>query len=150
MPRPRFIVCESTSRWTVAMRWGLADRKVQVHQTTSLDGCLATLADAAGSVVALEVAMFGVEAALRSIRDLRETFPGSPVIALVDSDCPYEAILREAGAAHVLASRREIPAAARFVKRCLDKAEVQPESYRDRVWSRMPWGNHIALRAAAE
>jgi len=144
MAVPQFIVCESTSRWTVAMRWGLSDSKVWVHQTSSLESCLAMLEQANGSVVAIEIAMFGVEAALRTIRDIGECFPGSCVIALADADRTHEALLREAGAAHVVPSPRELRSAVRLVKRCLAAAETRPASYRDDVWSRMPWGHHTS------
>jgi DNA-binding NarL/FixJ family response regulator len=141
MAVPKFIVCESASQWTVAMRWGFSDGKFEVQQTPSLASCLAMLEDAAGSVVAIEVAMFGVEATLRTIRDIREKYPSNFVIALTDSENAHEALLREAGAAHVVASRREVRAAVRLVQRCLASSEARPASYRDDVWNRMPWQN---------
>ena len=150
MSLPRFIVFESTSQWTVAMRWGLADSKIWVHRTESLESCLAMLEDAAGSVVAMEVAVLGVEATLRTIRDIRQTFPSTSVIALADSTRTHDALFRESGAVHVVGSRREVRSAARLVQRCLHHAETRPASYRAEVWNRMPWGNRTSLQPAVD
>ncbi|MBP90139.1 MAG: hypothetical protein CMJ64_26100 [Planctomycetaceae bacterium] len=150
MTTPRFIVCESTSRWTVAMRWGLADCKIWVHQAPSLESCLTMLEDAAGSVVAIEVDMFGVEATLRTIRDIRETFPSSYIIALANSSSDHEALLRETGAAHVVATRRDVRSAVRLVRRCLVNAKTQPASYREDIWTRMPWGDRTSPESTVD
>lgn len=143
MATPPFIVYESASKWTVAMRWALPASQIPVRQLASLEQCVEALEQAPQSVIAIEVAQLGVEGAVRTIRDLRTSFADCKVIALADSATAiHEPLLREAGAVHVTRSRRDLRATARLVERCLADCQPAPTSYREEVWNRMPWSDH--------
>lgn len=141
MPR-QFVVCESSQRWTVALRWALANGKIQVDTVSSLEACLERLEAKPLGVVAIEVSLLGIELMLRTIRDLREAFPSYALIALADGECEHVPLLYEVGAVHVAVSRRDLRSTVRLVGRCLSAAEQVPTSYRDEVWSRMPWADN--------
>ena len=137
---PQIVICESSQRWTIALRWALSNSKIQVDNEASVQPCFENLARNPFSVVGIEVALFGIEVAVRTIRDLRESFPDCAIITLGErADAQSEALFREAGATHVVLSRRDLRSTARLVARFISQGKQVPASYREEVWSRMPW-----------
>jgi DNA-binding NtrC family response regulator len=142
MQSARIIVCEKTGSWATALRRALSSTTHRVHETRSLAECWRELEHSPASVIAFELTMENCEAVLEWLLDLSRRFPRARAIAMGPRLLkPFESLVREAGATHVLLSPRGVADAARLIERHVAQTPDDQLPFRQSVWSRLPWGN---------
>ena len=142
MQSARIIVCEKTGSWATALRRALSSTRHRVRETRSLTECGRELEQGPASVVALELTMENCEAVVRRLIDLPRRFPRARAIALGPRVLkPFECLVREAGATHVLLSPRRVADAARLIERHMLQTTGDPLTFRQAISHRLPWGN---------
>lgn len=142
MPAARCILCEHTGAWAIALRPPLQRLGHRVYETRSLDACWDEVAASPASLVGVEVTADNLEQVLIWMCRLRTTFAAVRIVVLGRRGLEgYQWLLREAGAAHVVFSPREVPGVVRVVQRHLGAAPDKGASERERVWHRLPWAD---------
>ena len=94
----KFLVCEESNRWTVALRWGLAQDHRQLVVSQDLDDCWQELALAPASFLALELIESNLESVVERLEDLRTRFPFTRAAVMCDrslASCQW--LVREGG-----------------------------------------------------
>jgi len=135
------IICERTGTWAAALRRALADR-VKLRETRSLEACESELSTAPQSILALELNATNVERVLDLLARLAWQAPQARAIVLADRRWrAYEWLLREAGAVHVVTSRRDLGSVADLVAAHVARLPVRPASVTQRIWDALPWGD---------
>lgn len=142
MPVARCILCERTGTWAIALRPALQQLGHRVYETRSLDACWDEIAASPASLAGIEVTTDTLEQVVAWMCRLRTAFASARVIALGHRGlecCQW--VLREAGAAHVVYSPREIPEVVRLVQRHLGAAPERDATDREQIWQRLPWSD---------
>jgi hypothetical protein len=95
------------------------------------------------ALVALEISQENVAVACGRLADLTQRFPRVRVILLADRKLrAVEWLLREAGAVEVLFSLGDLPRLQPVLRRFWDQMPRSQTSFRDQIWSRLPWPRH--------
>lgn len=140
MSQCRFLLCEKSSRWAVALRRALGERGRWLVETRSLPQCGRELRAFPASLVAVEISESNVEAALGAIARWSRRFPASHVMALIDvSLTAAEPLIREAGAIAVLASMRDAAAAADLFARHAATLPADDGPLEQSILAELPW-----------
>ncbi len=135
----RLIVCERSGRWAIALRHELTGVGVRVWETRALDDCWDELAQSPASMVVLELGS-DVGAVLRHLTQQRRWFPAARAAVVADrSMTAYESLVREAGAAHFVASPRQAGRLAQLACRHLAQAPPPQQTLTERIWAALPW-----------
>jgi hypothetical protein len=136
----RFIVCERTGKWAIALRRELQTGGPRVFETRSLDDCRRELAVSPASFVAVEVTADNFETLVMWMKRLETDCPRARVAVLGDRHLEAgQWLLREVGAVQVVFSPRELGSIARMVRRHLASLPVVEDSDRQLVWRKLPW-----------
>lgn len=141
MPTARFLICEKTGRWAAAWRRVLPLDEVKVSELRGFDPCQRALAELPYSVVAVEVTRRNLSAALTQLVAWRRRFPHA--VFLIPADRGLERanlLLREAGAAHVVFSPRNLGPTAALIRRHLAAAPAPAAPLEETIWQTLPWG----------
>ncbi|HJN11673.1 MAG: hypothetical protein QGH33_16250 [Pirellulaceae bacterium] len=136
----KFLVCEESNRWTVALRWGLAPNHRQLVVAQSLDDCWQNLDLAPASFVVLELNESNLESIVERLQDVRSRFPLTRVAVMCDrplASCQW--LVREAGAVHVAVSTRDMSTIIRLAERHFAQVCRPLVGIRQSVWDRLPW-----------
>ena len=137
----RLIVCERDAYWGPAWRRELAGGNVRVCETRLWDEARTELARWRWAALAVE---FRKETAERMAADLAELLRStSGVVAVAMARRGLEAaewLAREAGAACLTTSPRQLRPAAQLVRRHGDLAPPMKMSWKEQIWTRLPWG----------
>ena len=140
MSQCRFLLCEKTSRWAVALRRALGDRGRWLVETRSLPQCGRELRAFPASLVAVEIGESNLEAALGAMARWSRRFPAAHVIALIDASLiAAEPLIREAGAIGVLASTRDAAAAADLFGRHAALLPADDGPLEQSILAELPW-----------
>jgi hypothetical protein len=140
MALARFVVCEKSGRWAVALRRELAGRSVRVYESRSLPECRRELEESPASLVALEVSAANTVLLSDWIDRASREFPGARFVVVGDRDAEaWEWRLREAGAIAAAFSPRRLAPIVRLVRRHLAAVPSEELSFEDAVQRRMPW-----------
>jgi hypothetical protein len=137
----RFIICEKSGQWVMALRWAAANLPLRIYETRSVSECREELQQHPGSFLVLEATTENLESVVQFLAELRHL--DSRVLAVVVADRRlhrWEDLLREAGAVHVAYSPRRLDCIARMAYRHLPAIVPPDETLLDSVRSRMPWG----------
>ena len=142
MPVARFIVCERTATWGVALRLPLKQIGRRIVETRSLDDCWSEVAASPASLVGVEATTSNLESLVPWLQRLTATFPRTCVVVLGSRGLEAgEWLLREAGAAHVVFSPRQWQPVVRIAQRHLGAPPCPDDSERQRIWRRLPWAD---------
>lgn len=136
----RFLVCETSNRWTVALRWGLAGNHSPLVVAQNLDDCWKTLESSPASFVALELNESNLESIVQRLQDLRSGFPLARAAVMCDrslASCQW--LVREAGAVHVAVSTRDMSTITRLADRHFAQVRRPEVGIRQSVWDRLAW-----------
>ena len=154
MPLARLIVCETTSKWAVALRRELSlTTDPRVYETRSLEACWQQAVAYPASLVALEATAANLEPLVGSLQQYRLKLPRVRLVVLgnrqfVDSQW----LLREAGAIHVMFSSRAMEPLIRMIRRRWGAVSTVNASAGLPGWMRLPWEGdwvtHVAPRPA--
>jgi hypothetical protein len=140
MSQCRFILCEKTSRWAVAVRRALGERGRWLVETRSLPQCGRELRTFPASLVTVEISESNLEAALGAVARWSRRFPAARVIALLDASLSAaEPLVREAGAIGVLASTRDAPTAAELFERHAALVPADDGPLEQSILAELPW-----------
>ncbi len=136
----RFLICEASNRWTVALRWGLAGDQPRPLVARNLDDCWQTLKKSPASFVALEVNESNLESIVQRLQELRSRFPQARAAVMCDRSLGWSQwLVREAGAVHVAVSTRDMATVIRLADRHLAGIRRPEVGFRQSVWDRLPW-----------
>jgi len=136
----KFLVCEESNRWTVALRWGFAQDHPQLVVSKNLDDCWQDLDLAPASFLALELNESNLESIVERLQDVRNRFPFARAAVMCDrsfASCQW--LVREAGAVHVAVSTRDISTMSRLADRHFALVLRPAVGIRQSVWNRLPW-----------
>jgi hypothetical protein len=136
----RFIICEKTGQWVMALRWAAGNLPLRIYETRSLWDCRQELREFPASFLVLEATTANLEGVVQLVGEVHQNYWRARAVVLAERNLSgWEALLREAGALHVAFSPRKLDSIARMAHRHLP-AIVQPQvSLGDAVRSRMPW-----------
>jgi hypothetical protein len=141
----RFLICERSGRWAVALRGVGQPGDPRVWETRSPEDCWRELEASPHSIVAVEATIANVESLVRWMKRVESGFPRAHVIVLAQRGLESgQWLLREAGARHVVFSPRDLRGVARMVRRHLAAMPADDDSTRQRIWRQLPWGDHEA------
>lgn len=136
----RFLVCEASKRWTVALRWALAGDDSRFAVVQNLDGCWQTLNCSPGSFLALELTESNLESIVERLEDLRSRFPLARAAVMCDrslASCQW--LVREAGAVHVAVSTRDMSTIVQLAERHIAQVRQPEVGIRQKIWDRLAW-----------
>ncbi len=140
------LVCESSNRWTVALRWGLGSDPARLTVTHDWNDCWMRLEDAPASFLALELNEVNLESSVGRLQDVARKFPQARASVMCDrSLAACQWVMREAGAVHVAVSARDIAALIRLAQRHFEAVRQPEVGYRQGVWDRLPW-QHVQTK----
>ena len=142
MPAARFILCERTGKWVVALRRALSASGPRVFETRHLDDCWKEVVACPASMVAVEVTAANLPHVTTWLRQFSHRFCHAQAVVLgargLESS---EWLLREMGAVHVVFSPRDMTSLIRVVRRHVAGHPAGERSPRQLVWQRMPWAD---------
>ncbi len=129
MVSARFILCERTGKWAVAFRRQVRDKRLRIYETRSLDQCWDELSQAPWSIVGVEVTVANMSQVAIWLEQLRHERPRARAVLLGQRGLePAEWLLRQAAAAHVVYSPRDLQPVLDMVDRHLSR---ESQSSRD-------------------
>ncbi|MBN2024766.1 MAG: hypothetical protein JW809_18450 [Pirellulales bacterium] len=135
----QLLVCERAGRWAAAIRREWKGQCALVP-TENLDACWRRLAEAPSSFVAVELTAENLDPLIERLSQLSRAYPLARVAVVGQSEATeHQWLLREAGAVHVVASRRHAGGLARLARRHLDRAPQPPKDAITQIRSRLPW-----------
>jgi hypothetical protein len=151
-----WIVCDRSNRWAAALRVALARQPwqsggtVAVHQLRGLDELSAELVKFPKGLALIETTSKNFDATLTWLSAATRRTRHSAIIALLDNSVTSRAdvadALREAGAAEVAYSPRELQPALRLAMQHFSKIQVgeglqiqADQPLADWAWSLLPW-----------
>ncbi len=89
----------------------------------------------------MEVLPQNLVAAAKALGDWSHRFPQARFLVLAARGLePYELLLREAGALHVVFSPRSLDPLLRLIRRHLARAPQPELTLEESVWAGLPWG----------
>jgi hypothetical protein len=148
MSTSKLIVCESSTRWAVALRRSLAQDSHLLVETRSLAACGRELEACPASLLAIEAVASNLESVLAAWMPWSRRFPDARLAIVGDLSLePAEPLLREAGACAVVTSLRHAPRVARLAWRHIGLAPRRELSLRESIWQRLPWSRYAASPA---
>ncbi len=136
----KFLVCEKSNRWTVALRWRLTQDQPQLVVSHDLHSCWQSLDLAPASFLALELDESNLESIVERLQDVRNRFPSARAAVMCDrsmASCQW--LIREAGAVHVAVSTRDMSTVIRLAERHFAQVNQPVVGVRQRVWDSLPW-----------
>ena len=138
--KARFLVCERSGEWASGFRRVLDDSGVRLYETRSLSELHDELELSPASIVAIEVRPERVDTVVSRLHQFARDFPAARAMVLATrSLMNFETELREAGAIHMVFSRRELTSAAKLVIRHLESIPAEDIHLEQQIWERIPW-----------
>jgi hypothetical protein len=138
-PTTGLVVCERTDKWVAAWRRELGTAAVAA-ETRTVEDAAAALRERPHGAVALEIEVAQLPQMVAQVAHWQRKFPHIYVVAQLTSDMRvWTGLLREAGAALVLTSTREVPAAAQQLQQHFARAPRPALSLREELWQKLPW-----------
>jgi hypothetical protein len=142
MDNCQLIVCERSGAWAAALGQLLAGHEVRMRQTRSLAECQKELTTAPNSFVALELTAENAAAVVELLWASGRNHPQATCVALAAGEgAAFEWMVREAGAAHVVTSRRDLPEVAKMVRRHCSRVPGRRASIQEQIWASLPWSD---------
>ena len=136
----RLIVCEKLGHWAAAIRRAAGHRDLPIREVRSLEQAQRLLSSMPASMVAIEVSIGSVTKTLSLIAAWRIRDPAAQFVLLAEPELEaIELMLREAGAAHVVYSSRDVAATVRLVRRHLARCPRPELSLEVSIWAALPW-----------
>jgi hypothetical protein len=136
----RVIVCEKTGRWATALRNLLPSAQISICETRTLEECAARLRESPASLVVVELTAENWPAVCRWLSWQAGQFVHMRAVAVATADVrDVDAVVRSAGAHHVVDSIARLGKLTRWIVRHIQQAPHSKSSVRQWTWSRMPW-----------
>ena len=143
MRSARIIVCEKTGRWAASLRCMPQLASVPIWETRMLSECAARLRESPASVLVIEAVGDKVTDLCRWLVEQTGRFAEMRSVTVASPlDRPAEAVLRTAGAHHVVGNVVELNRLAHWIARHVAQAPSNRASVRQWTWARLPWPTH--------
>jgi len=137
----KWIVCERTGRWALALRREPAAARWRIWETRTLEECWEMLAASPASFVVAEMTRPGAGAVLHRLAWLERDFPQVRVAVVAERAlAPWEELMREAGAVWFCTSPREVYPLAQIARRHFSAAPKRRQTVVEQIWASLPWG----------
>ena len=148
MNAARLIVCETRGGWAAALRREVDGR---VYETRSLAACWRELAEWPHSLLVLEGTLDNCVELTGRLADLRREYPGAVAVVVTERHLrALEWLARESGAAHFVASPRDLKPVAQLARRHLAAAPALDLPPAQRILASLPWPNAACPAPARE
>ena len=145
-PATGLVVCERSAKWVAAWRRALGP-DIEVAESRTPDDARTAMLDRLHGAVALEIEAEQLPQRVSLLTRWQLEFPHICIVAQVTSDLRVcKLLLHEAGAALVLTSPREVPAAAQLLRKHFARAPRPKLSLRSELWQKLPWSENALLR----
>jgi hypothetical protein len=136
----RFIICEKSGKWVMALRWSAAQLPMRLYETRTLWDCRHELLQFPASFLVLEATTANLDGVVQLLTEVRQMHTRARAIVVTDRELEcWEDLLREAGALHVAYSPRRFDAITRMAISHLPAIVLPDVSLLDEFRSRMPW-----------
>lgn len=137
----RIIVCETGSKWAVALRRQLPLKPFgPVRETRTLDACWQEAAANPTSLVVLEVTLSNLERLAATLPKYLGKLPRARAVVVGERRlAAAEWLMRELGAVHVVFSPRAMSPLVRIIRRYMDRVSKQQPSAAIVPWRELPW-----------
>jgi phosphoserine phosphatase len=140
MRSARIIVCEKNGRWAALLRAMPQLATVSICESRMLSECAARLRESPTSVLVIETAEDKVPDLCRWLVEQTDRFAGMrSVIVVSPRHRAAEAVLRTAGAHHVVGNVVELNRLSYWIARHIAQAPSHRSSVRQWTWARLPW-----------
>jgi len=140
MKKSKFIICESSTHWAFHLSEHFRGEPWRMNQLRSPVQSWKELEKFPGSLVVWELTERAIGSIIGSLIRATSCFPLARSVVVGTRDwCPYEWILREAGAVDAIFSPRDLGRLIRLAKRHFESIPIAPQSWNERIWSRLPW-----------
>ena len=141
LEKPDVIVCERSGSWAAALRSNLIELAARIRETRTLAECAVELQHSPAALVAVEVTVDNLARALHYLDAWQAAYPQALLLALLarGNEC-HEAVLREAGAAHVVTGTRRLHSVKELVHTRIGRRSARPNILEE-VWDGLPWGD---------
>jgi hypothetical protein len=145
----RFLVCEKTGKWAVALRRELAADARWLVGTRALSQLIEALAQHPASVAAIEHTPAGPAELAGALTQLHDEFPDATFVIFAKQVSPdTQWLLREAGAVHVADSPRRLAPVARIWQRHRRQHPPAESGVREILWEQLPWQTAVSAPLA--
>jgi len=140
--QPRLILCETTSKWAVALRRQLpAEMHPVLVETRRWEACWRQARESPGSIVLLELTSWNLELVAAQLVRYRSHLPLVTTVVLgARGMASAEWLVRELGAVHVVFSSRELLPLERLIERHWKRVARHQPAVAVRPWQALPWG----------
>ena len=136
----RVICCEKTGRWAFALRSVVPAAQSVLCETRTLAECAARLQESPASLVVVEATSENWPQVCRWLSLQTDQFAQMRAVVVGSSSAgAAEAVLRTAGAHHVVDSIAGLGRLTRWISRHIRQVPHSQPSARQWVWARMPW-----------
>jgi hypothetical protein len=136
----RWIVCEKTGRWALALRRQPEAAGRRIHEVRSLLDGWELLKRAPESFLVLELTAGNCSRLLEGLLEIERHFPRGRVAVVAErSLAACESAVREAGAVWFTTSPREVRPIASLAARHVARARAPVRTTTERVWDSLPW-----------
>ncbi len=136
----RLIICEKSGHWAATFRRAAGSRELPIREVRSTEQVQRELRERPASIVAVEVSTATAAKTLTQVAAWRIHFPAAQFVLLAEPELEaIELMLREAGAAHVVYSSRDVAATVRLVRRHLARCPRPELSLEVSIWAALPW-----------
>lgn len=130
----RLILCEKSGRWAAWLRRLAGGEARWIVETRSLPQLRRELGEHPASLCGMEATRRNVGQVVQSIARIRDDFPAAGIVVLCDNEtAAYEAVIREAGAAQVIASPRQVDPLHRIWRRHCRQHPPAEETLMDNI-----------------
>ena len=133
-------MCEKTGKWATALRSLLPLARISICETRTLEECAVRLRESPASLVVVELTSENWLGVCRWLSLQTGQFAHMRAMAVATPDAgDTDAVLRSAGAHHVVDSIARLGKLTRWMVRHLQQAPPSKSSVRQWTWARMPW-----------
>lgn len=139
--RSRLVICETTSKWAVALRRNLTSASgLPISETRGLEDCWQQAVASPASVVVLEITSANLEQVAAALPKYRVKLPQARVIVVGSRRlAAAEWLMRELGAVHVVFSSRHLRPLIGILHRHQRRVAAQQRSADTPPWRDLPW-----------
>ena len=140
-PPARWVVCERSGAWAVALRREAASQELRLYETRSLADAWAVLDRSPATFLVVELTDANAESLVERVAGMERRFPHARAAVVAErSLARYEWLVREAGAVWFAVSPRDLRPIVALASRHLQRAPCPPRDLAQQFWSSLPWG----------
>jgi len=138
----RVIVWEETGAWAAHLRLAMGESSRSIYPCRTSEACYEALQRWPASMLAIEVTADRFETTLTWLAEQLRRKPAARAVVLAEPDLQgAAAVIRESGAIDIVFGPRHMKDIAELSQRHLARAAEPDLGLRERILSRLPWGD---------